>query len=297
MAVSLGNSYNINSSTSADNNQKVKGSKGSLKALAVGTAASMVSAPAGQLAMKGMSLVNNKLDANQIKTINNAADTILLSTGLKNKGVKITDVKFAGLFPNKMAKAIASGKNAGYSNITNEVLINRDKLPTAVFHEMGHAFNNNSSKVWSAMQKMRMPAMAVSSLIMLFGALSKKEVAEDGKELTKGQKIKNAVRDKSGLLAFGAMLPVLLEESMASVRGCKWANKNLTADLAKKVRNTNIIGATSYIAAALGIGLAAHVAVKVKDNAQDKARAEQNAINLNNDNLETQKAQENVITD
>ncbi len=90
------------------------------------------------------------------------------------------------------------------------------------------------------MQKMRMPGMIMASAIALFAAFTKEDKPEDGKELTKAQKVKNAVRKNAGKLAFASMVPMLLEEGMASIKGYKWANSILSKDLAKKVLHTNI---------------------------------------------------------
>lgn len=278
MSISIKNSYNTGYSAKTEKTKKVSGLKGSLKAAAIGTGVTVAASPVGTLSCKGINAINKNLDPFQKDTINKVADTVLFSTGLERKGVKIENIRFAGLFPNRVVKSIVNGKNAFFCPENNRIFLNQDKIPTAVFHEMGHAFNKNCSKLWSTIQNLRTPAMMAASLIMLFGALSKKEVAEDGKELTKGQKIKNTVRNNAGILAFGTMIPVVLEEGMASIRGCKWANANLTKDLAKKVRNTNIFGAISYVAIAAAMGIAAQVAVKIKDDVQDKAKAQQNNL-------------------
>ena len=59
---------------------------------------------------------------------------------------------------------------------------------------------------------------------------------------------------------------------MASYRGCKWASSNLPKDLAKRVKIGNVYGAISYISVAVALGLAAHVAVKVKDSIMEKQK-------------------------
>ena len=280
----------INSNQGITTNQtkpkKVK-EKGSFRAFGTGTLASMSLTPVSLLAVNGIQKINKKMTPEQFAKINDSIDKILISSGLSNKGVNINNITLDSfgselpksplmdmLFPDV---AVAKGKNAYFRHkncltkeIDNVITINREKLPTAAFHEMGHAFNANSSKFWGAMQKMRTPAMALSSYFLLFSAFSRNEVAEEGKELTKVQKAKNFVRNNSGILAFSTMLPVIAEEVAASVRGCKWANSNLPKELAKKVRNTNLLGGITYIGAAVGMGLAAHFAVKTKDKIMEK---------------------------
>ena len=268
--------------------------KGSIRALAASQAVTLATLPVGIGAVAGMQKVAKSLSPEQIKVLNETADRLIKETKLADKGVKIHNVVSAGLnfttLPDSVYdvinqySAIANGKNAAFLNNDmkdifgnvlhekNSIIINREKLPTAVFHEIGHAFNYNSSKFWKAMQGVRTPAMLIAAGLALFGAVTKKAEAEDGKELTAGQKAKNFVRDNAGILASLSMLPVIAEESMASIRAAKWASKNLTKDLAKKVNRSNIFGAISYTVAAVGLALAAQTAVKVKDNIMAKQK-------------------------
>lgn len=274
------------------NNQPVK-EKGSIRAAAASQLVSIAaSAPLSIAAVKVMKLPSSKLNSSQIQQLKDAADEFISSTGLKNKGVQIFQPKnindITGTF-----KKIAKGENACflqkdlkdiYGNIIhkkNSILINMEKIPTAAFHEIGHAFNNNKSKFWNIMQKMRMPGMVLASAIALFAAFTKEAKPEDGQELTKAQKVKNAVRKNSGKLAFASMIPMLLEEGMASIRGCKFANKVLSKDLAKKVLHTNLLGYCSYIGAAVAAGITAFAATKIKDNIMHKQELKQNAESAN----------------
>ncbi len=240
-----------------------------------------------------MQNVPKSLSKEQISMINEAADKIIETLGLAAKGVKIDNVSSRvpniSIFPDSIYArinpyfAIAEGQNAAFlsKDITGEIihkkntiLVNKEKLPTAIFHEIGHAFNKNSSKIWSAVQKMRIPAMIIATGLMLFSAFTKKSENKDGQELTKAQKAKNFVRNNSGILSFAAMLPVVGEEIMASLRGCKFANANLPKELAKKVTATNIYGTITYLLGAVGASIAMHLAVKVKDNIVDKTNKE-----------------------
>lgn len=290
---SIGSNYTaVNQSTKKT---KDKTNKGSVRALMAGNVASAATAPISLVAAKGLENVPKSLTTQEIAAINDAAANVLNTTGLAAKGVKIHNIQNGGInlsgLPDSLwdmvnpYSAIANGKNAAFSpkpiknqltgqilHDANSILINKDKLPTAVFHEMGHAFNYNSSAIWKVIQKMRMPSMVIASGLMLYSAFSKNSEAKEGEELTKKQKVNNFVRKNSHWLAAGAMVPVVLEESMASIRGCKWANANLAKDLAKKVTTSNLFGAASYIAAAAGMGIAAFAATKVKDKIVEKAK-------------------------
>ena len=68
------------------------------------------------------------------------------------------------------------------------------------------------------------------------------------------------------------MMPVVAEEAMASIRAGKWANANLTKDLAKRVKTGNAWGLASYIAVTAALALSATVATKVKDSIMEKQK-------------------------
>lgn len=286
----------ISSNSIQKTNKKTKKNKGALPAMGAAQVANISTVPIGMATVAGISQINKKLSPEQIKTLNEAADKVIETTGLKLKGVKIDDVKYAGInltgIPDSIYNvidqysAVANGKNACFLtkdvknmftgkvlHSKNTIIANREKLPTALFHEIGHAFNANKSKFWSAMQKVRTPAMFIASSMALFVAFTKNAEAKDGKELTKAQKAKNFVRNNAGYIAGASMLPVVAEEIMASARGCKWANANLPKELAKKVKSTNLVGAMSYISLALGSVLATVIAKNVKDSIVEKQNA------------------------
>lgn len=288
--------------------------KGSFRALGASQVANMAALPLGVAAVAGMQQINKKLSPEQIKMMNTAADKIIEKTGLSLMGVKIDDVRWAGLnfsgLPDSIYdminvySAVANGKNAAFlqkemtNMFTGEVLhgkntiiVNREKMSSALFHEIGHAFNANKSKFWGIMQKTRIPAMAFASFIALFAAFSKKAEPKDGKELTKGQKTKNFIRNNAGYIAGASMLPVVAEEIAASIRGCKWANADLPKELAKKVRTANFLGAVSYIGSAAAVALSAFVATKVKDSIMEKRKAKFEA--KENKNIENTKKIDN----
>ncbi len=275
-----------------DSKPEKRKNKEIFKALAAGSAVAATLIPINTFVMKGVQNISKTLSKEQIQIINEAADKIIENSGLAAKGVKIDNVfgvfNFSGMPKSLYEKvnayyAISNGKNAVFLTKdlksasgdvihgANTILVNRTKLPNAIFHEIGHAFNKNSSKIWKIVQKMRIPAILIATGLMIFSAFTKKAENEDGQEQTKTQKANNFVRKNSGILAFTAMLPVVGEEIMASVRGCKWASANLPKELAKKIKTTNIFGGITYILTAAGIGLAAHFATKVKDSAVDKA--------------------------
>ena len=277
-----------------EQNNKKSDAKGSLAAIAASQGIALAAVPPSLLAIKGLTNSAKGLDSFQKENIKTAAKNVLDTTGLTQKGVKLNDFKNAGLdfstMPDKLKEmlnpiyATAKGKNAFFGGLNgtkmvgggrmfkNEVVCNMDKLPTAIFHEIGHAYNANSSKFWKAVQGMRGPAMVIGAGLALFCALTKSSKPSDNAngELTGAQKAKNFVRENSGKLAFLSMVPVLAEEGMATIRGNAWAKQMLSPDIAKKVSKGNKIAYISYIAAAAGVAAEAHFATKIKDNFTDK---------------------------
>ena len=293
---SIGKCSNCNSTTSVKKeNNKVK-EKGSLRAYAASVlVGSVLAKPVSDVVSKGMDFANKNLSAEQVKKINDVADKVLIDSGLAKKGVKIVNaankkVESTGnIIIDKFFnsdKSVIKGTNAYYNFVKKEIFINRDKFSAATFHEMGHAFNSQISKLANNMFKMKILMLIIPSAISLFAAFSKNAEPEDGKELTKLQKTKNFVRKNAGFIAGLSMVPYAAEEILASVRGSKLANANLPKELAKIVKMTNTGSALSYITLVVFSGLGAYTATKVKDFIMAKQKAQSEA-SQNND-MQTQ---------
>lgn len=256
------------------------------------TAASAVQSgilPAQLLGADKMSKISRTLDKDKVEIANKAADDVLNKlTNLGKKGVKIHNYQKAGInitgVPDRVLEitnplfATAKGKNALFLNkaipaanlAANSVVINKDKLSLAAFHELGHAYNFNNSKFWKAMQNLRTPSIALAGAFALLPALAKEIKPKDGEELTTKEKINNGLRKASPALAFLSMTPMLLEEGKATLRGNKWAKELLNPEMYKKVVKSNRYGYFSYMATAASFALMAFVGKKVKDKMTDK---------------------------
>ena len=236
----------------------------------------MATSPISKVATNYSQKYSRNLSSEQIEKVTNASQKILSElTNLESKGVAIKNItmkpiNFSGM-PDWLFKmtdsvySIAKGTNAGFGLKTQSVYVNLDKFSLATFHELGHAQNLNNSKLWSKLLKFKKHTIALSLIIASLPLFLKKEVAEEGKELTTNQKVKNAIRDFSPIAAVGTMLPVVAEETMASIRGCKWAKQLLSPDLANKVLKSNILGGSTYVLSALSIGLLAYGIKTIKD--------------------------------
>lgn len=227
-----------------------------------------------------------QLSQDKVDILHNAAETALCNTGLKEKGAKIVYLKReAGEIPLPKIlrnlsplEQVKDGKNAFYAfkdainPLTKEVMFRKNTIMMPVkdisyvaFHEIGHGLNNNFSKLGRILQKMRNPMMAIAGNIALFCAFTKNAKQEEGKELTKGQKVKNFVRNNAGKLSFAAMLPILLEEGMATYKGQKLADNLLSKDMAKIVSKGNKVAYLTYLLGALSVATTSFATVKIKD--------------------------------
>lgn len=271
------------------NEQNQKYINGTLAAVCAGGAIQSGMMPAQLLMVNKMSGVSKTLDKDKVEIANKAADDVLNKlTNLGKKGVKIHNYQKAGInitgVPDRVLEitnplfATAKGKNALFLNkaipaanlAANSVVINKDKLSLAAFHELGHAYNFNNSKFWKAMQNLRTPSIALAGAFALLPALVKEIKPKEGEELTTKEKINNGLRKASPALAFLSMTPMLLEEGKATLRGNKWAKELLNPEMYKKVVKSNRYGYFSYMATAASFALMAFVGKKVKDKMTDK---------------------------
>lgn len=231
-----------------------------------------------------------KVSDDKVEILHKAAEKAIDVTGLAKDGVKIEYLKNTGakkpfwqMLTCKPLEQVKQGYNAAFvpsvkilgQNVGNTVYMPQKDMAFAAFHEIGHAINFNKSNFWKKMQKLRMPCMALATLPMLYGAVTKKSVAPDGQELSKKQKLNNFLRDNAGKLSFAAMIPVLAEEGMASIRGQKLANKMLDGKLAKHVLKGNTVAYLSYLGSAAALAVGSYAAVKIKDALLEKKNNKQ----------------------
>ena len=209
--------------------------------------------------------------------LNKGVDQALENFKLPSKGVGIIDVNantptnpVFDKFP-KWLKSILdpvvdvkAGRNALFDFSSNKILINREKLGVATFHEMGHAVNHNFSKFWKCMQGLRLPCLGLGGLFGTVALFKRKKV--EGEE-PKGffDKTTTFIKNNVGKLTLATSVPIVAEELMATYRGNKMAKKVLSPELVKKVKATNRFGAATYITSAIAGALAAVAGSKVRD--------------------------------
>lgn len=165
-----------------------------------------------------------------------------------------------------MYNMIKEGFNAGFTPMGNKVLINTEKMGLSGFHEIGHSINFNKSKFWKSLHMynaLKVP-FAIAGMLSL-AALFKRPKADGEQPTGTFDKVTTFMKNNVGKLTFAAMVPMIAEEVMASVRGNKLAKELLSPELAKKVAKSNIFGAASYVGTAAALALGAYAANKVRD--------------------------------
>lgn len=263
---------------------------GAITGLAVGSVATPFT---DKLLSPNIAKLNN-LDKDTIELLHNKASEAIEQNGLKEFGVNIKYLEPLGeqekpkSFSEKLMHKFdiimqtRNGKNACFLNQdlpgvnlatgqpvvlekANTILMPKTEMSLQSFHEIGHAVNFNQSGIGKALQKIRPLSIYLGFAPLVYGAFTKKAVAKDNEELSTGQKTKNFIRDNAGKLAFLVMVPIVIEEAMASHKGEKIAEKMLSKDLVQKLSKSNKIALMSYIGTAALAGLGTWAGIKIKD--------------------------------
>ncbi len=184
------------------------------------------------------------------------------------------------------------GVGADYLPGSNKIVAPDKSLQTSIFHEMGHALNNNGSVFMKALQKSKPVAQFLPGIIFAVSLLNKRKV--DDEQLptdSKLQRLKDGVKRNAGKLTALAFAPMILEEGIASVRGGKIAEDlfkkgklslifedgKLSKEIINKVRLTNVNKFAGSVLIAAGTILGTKLAIKVKDKLQAKYETKQDA--------------------
>ena len=174
-------------------------------------------------------------------------------TGLKEKGLKI-------IHDMNPSTDVGKGLNAYFSPQTKNIVLNMEKASISGFHELGHAMNNMKGGLGKILQKLRGPGYAIAGLmgsIALFSRTKPKEAKRN---------LQDVVQDNCGKIAFAAMLPTVIEETMASYKGVKMAKEAGLGEAAvKNLKKFYGKALLSYGGYALVTGLAVFAASKIME--------------------------------
>jgi len=175
---------------------------------------------------------------------------------LYDKGVRIVPAQL--LSENSVYK---NGTNACFIPSTKQVLLNTDKISAAGFHELGHALNALKSKFGvKYLAKMRAPGYAIAGLMEYFAIFSRTKPKGAPRNFT------DVVEDNCGKIAFVAMLPVVAEEAIASIRGIKLAKSaGMPEPFVNNLKKLYTKALATYGGRAVLGGLAVYASRKVMD--------------------------------
>ncbi len=145
---------------------------------------------------------------------------------------------------------VASGRNAFFHPKFNVAVAPKAK-PSLMPHEMGHAVNF-TKPFTKTLQKFGKYALGAPTALVLANRLFPQR--QDGQ--------KTFIEKNAGLLGFGAFLPTLIEEGIASIRGIKAAKTVLGNPAGLKTLKKNYAFAwLTYLMGGVALGVASKQAV------------------------------------
>lgn len=238
-----------------------------------------------------ISIAKNDKAVFKNSNLSQVIDTAFVNSGLANKGATFIEAteanaelvkealkkslpKWAEKIPfvrdvylqKMLSKAgiYTKGKNACCVFNTNTLIVNKEKIGWAAFHEMGHALNNITPGVGNVLKKLR-GLGAILAGVAFYTALFKRKKVEGEKPQGAWDKATTFVKNNCGKLAFLGMTPLMLEEGLASIKGAKLAKGLLSPEQFKVLNKFHGKAWLTYVGTAVGMGLAAFVASKVRD--------------------------------
>lgn len=133
---------------------------------------------------------------------------------------------------------------AYFTHIGNKVVVGSDKY-SALFHELGHAVEENCTKVFKQLQRFRGHYSDLSlALYFLMSLRPKSNDYQDKENQTFGDKVKNFFKNSDAVVPLIAFSPELITEGKASLEGLKFLKGKLKTGAISKSLYNNI--AKSY---------------------------------------------------
>lgn len=270
-----------------------------------GAAAAAVTAgvvnPTTKIIMDKFVKLNHSMKDDEVQILNKASEKILEKSGLKAKGVKLLrkyapeDIAIVkemeknakGAFTKQdILYQAVKGENSFFLPLDNRILSNK-KMSLAQFHEIGHAMNWNNKgfgkflfnlrkekfnlyadqKMLGKTAKFPIGAALVAVFSSLVGltAIFKNKKAEGEKPQGFFDTVTSFIKDNVGKLTFLTMLPVVIEEGLASYKGEKAVKGLVNENLFKKIKTSNRLGLATYATVAAVTGFGAYLASKIRD--------------------------------
>lgn len=231
-----------------------------------------------------------QISKDELKIVDKAVVETLTRTGLAQKGVKVikaneqtskettkiiteaVDESFPIKYmPSAIKKfyiymykeSLKKGKNAFYSTMHKKVVV-PEKLSLTAFHEMGHAVNHNFNGLFNQLRKTRI----IKYLMWPIGIIGylKTQKAPGEKPKSRTDKTTTFIKNNVGILTFIALIPMLIEEAAASIKGNRFARKTLSPKLAQKVSKANGLAYLTYIGYLILVPAGLSLGIRYKDS-------------------------------
>ncbi len=160
-------------------------------------------------------------------------------------------------FAQKYRYAIQEGQTAIAILPKNDIFVNIKKLPSAIFHELGHILNPKTNIIAARCKKV-LPYIVGATL------LTRKKV--EGEEYkNKIDKTISIARKNAPFIAMAALIPVVGTEALASYKGTQIAKPYLSKKTLNALTKLHLSGAGTYLVTTAATGLSLWGAMKIKD--------------------------------
>lgn len=185
---------------------------------------------------------------------------------------------FFGNIKDRLSKSIyaaATGVNAfclPMNQIYRDaiVVVNSKKMAFSTFHEMGHALNKIGKGADKFFANIRGNFRLGVPIALAAGLLLNKPKDKESSEMSKEEKTRKWFKKNCGIIAGACMLPTVIEEGMASIKGTKIAKTVLDKNMCKKLNKLQFKAWCTYVLSALLTGAFVQSAVFVRDKIVDK---------------------------
>lgn len=190
----------------------------------------------------------------------------------------------------KAAKALdketVRGKNAYYREVSRmvdkngikklkkdkKIIINMEKTPVYLFHELGHAKNFMDTRLSIAMKSLWKNSIFQRNATIFLLTTSLLTKPETNNDVTANKEHKNPlyplglfIKNNCGKLMTMILLPSVLEEGLASLNGQKMGKEVLKGKDLNVLTKSHLKSFAGYSAWAAGAGIAVYLANKVRD--------------------------------
>lgn len=190
----------------------------------------------------------------------------------------------------KAAKALdketVRGKNAYYREVSRmvdengikklkkdkKIIINMEKTPVYLFHELGHAKNFMDTRLSIAMKSVWKNSIFQRNAAIFLLTTSLLTKPETNKDTAANKEHKNPlyplglfIKNNCGKLMTLILVPTVLEEGLASLNGQKMGKEVLKGKDLNVLTKSHLKSFAGYSAWAAGAGIAVYLANKVRD--------------------------------